>query len=262
MSKTIVMIHGMWSKASFWDNYKSYFEKRGYRCITPTLRFHDMDPGDEPDPALGTVSLQDYADDIEQEIKKLDEEPIIMGHSMGGIITQILGGRGLGKALIMLCPSAPAGVNALNYYSLKTFFGIMWKWGYWRKPFRLSFDKCHYSMFAVMPKEQRKKFYNELIYESGRALWEIGFWLLDRKHASRIDEKKVTVPVMVVAGSKDKMNPPSVMKKIAKKYKTVSTYKEFPNQSHWFILEPGWDSVADYLEGWLENVAIENFYAS
>ncbi len=58
----------------------------------------------------------------------------------------------------------------------------------------------------------------------------------------------------MAAGSKDKMNPPSVMKKIAKKYKAVSTYKEFPEQCHWLLLEPGWDSVAEYLEQWMVDV--------
>ena len=86
MSETILMIHGMMSGGWHWDNYKNFFRERGYNCIAPTLRFHDMKPGDMPDPKLGTTSLLDYVDDIEKEIKKeikkLNHMPILIGHSM------------------------------------------------------------------------------------------------------------------------------------------------------------------------------------
>ena len=84
MEKTIVMIHGMWGGGWCWDHYKPFLENKGYHCITPILRYHDRDPNDEPDPRLGTVSLTDYADDLEKQIRKLDVPVILMGHSMGG----------------------------------------------------------------------------------------------------------------------------------------------------------------------------------
>jgi len=84
MGETIVMIHGMWGGPWCWENYKRFFEEKGYRCITPTLRYHDVDPKDPPPPELGTTGLLDYAEDLEKEIRALDEPPIIMGHSMGG----------------------------------------------------------------------------------------------------------------------------------------------------------------------------------
>lgn len=102
MSETIFMIHGMWCGAWYWDNYKGFFEDKGYRCVTTTLRFHDVDPGETPHPRLGATSLLDYAEDLEEEIRQLGDKPIIMGHSMGGLLTQILGGRGLAKVLVLL----------------------------------------------------------------------------------------------------------------------------------------------------------------
>ena len=82
MAETIVMIHGMMVGAWCWEKYKVFFEERGYRCITPTLRFHNMALNESPDSRLGTVSLLDYVKDLQDEISKLDELPIIMGHSM------------------------------------------------------------------------------------------------------------------------------------------------------------------------------------
>jgi len=84
-----------------------------------------------------------------------------------------------------------------------------------------------------------------MVYESGRAAAEIGFWLFDRKMASSVDASKVTCPVLIVAGSEDRITPVSVIRKVQNKYKTVSTYKEFPNHAHWVIGEPGWENIAE-----------------
>lgn len=121
MTETIFMIHGMWGGAWYWDNYKSFFEAKGYRCVTTTLRFHDMDPKKIPNPQLGTTSLLDYAGDLEEEIQQLGVKLIVMGHSMGGLLAQILGSRGLAKALVLLTPAAPSGIMALKPSVIKSF---------------------------------------------------------------------------------------------------------------------------------------------
>jgi len=108
------MIHGMWCGGWCWENYKQFFQEKGYHCITPTLRFHDMDPDETPDPQLGTTSLLDYAEDLEKEINRLEILPILMGHSMGGLLAQILGSQGLAKALILLISASPRGIMAFN----------------------------------------------------------------------------------------------------------------------------------------------------
>ena len=127
MAETIVMIHGMWGGRWAWENYKRFFEQKGYRCVTPTLRFHDMDPNETPNPQLGTTSLLDYAEDLEKEIHNLDTMPILMGHSMGGLLAQILGSRGLAKALILLTPASPRGILALKASVIKSFWSTLTK---------------------------------------------------------------------------------------------------------------------------------------
>ncbi|MBU2621485.1 MAG: alpha/beta fold hydrolase [Proteobacteria bacterium] len=86
--------------------------------------------------------------------------------------------------------------------------------------------------------------------QSGRAAFEIGYWLLDSKNASKVDESKVTCPVLVVAGAQDHITPASVVRKVAGKYRGA-TYKEFTNHAHWIMAEPGWQKVAEYISGWL-----------
>jgi len=249
--KTIFMIHGMFCGPWVWDNYKTFFEKKGYRCVTTTLRFHDMDPNDAPNPQLGTTSLLDYAADLEKEIAKLDGKPIIMGHSMGGILAQILGSRGLAKSLVLLTPASPSGINALKYSVIKSFWSNLATWGFWEKPMHLSFDDAVYAMLHLMPPEQQQEVYSQFGYESGCAGYEIGFWLLDSKDASRVNESDVTCPVLVISGKEDRLTPASVVKKVAEKYESVSTYIEFENHAHWVVGEPDWENIAEHIDSWL-----------
>ena len=163
MAETIVMIHGMWEKPWVWDNYKKFFEKKGYRCIATTLRYHDIDPKDTPDPRLGTTSLLDYTADLEKEIRKLGDKPILMGHSMGGLLAQILGGRGLAKALVLLTPAAPTGVWPLTPSVIRSFWSVMTKWAFWRKPIRQKFEEAVYSMMHLLPAREQKATFDRFV---------------------------------------------------------------------------------------------------
>ncbi len=251
MSRTIFMIHGMWGGSWCWDNFKKYFEEMGYKCIVPILRYHNVSPLEKPDPRLGTVSLRDYADDLEKEIKNLSEEPIIMGHSMGGLLAQILASRGLGKMIVLLTPAPPAGINALKISVIRSFLSSFLKIGFWKRPMKQTFSEAVYSMMHLLPLEEQKKAYNKFVYESGRAACEIGFWFFDRHKSASVDESKIKCPMLVIAGKLDRITPASVVKKIAEKYKTVSTYKEFDNHTHWVIGEEKWEDVARYVSEWI-----------
>jgi non-heme chloroperoxidase len=255
MTETIVMIHGMWCSGWHWNNYKDFFKLRGYECVVPTLRYHSTDPEDQPHPKLGITSLLDYAEDLENLIRGLDQKPVLMGHSMGGLLAQILGSRGLAKALVLLTPPSPSVINALRFPVIKSFWRILTKWGFWKNSHRLSFDMAVYSMLNLLPAEEQKAVYEKCVYESGRAASEIGFWMFDSKAASKVDESKTTCPVLVISGAKDKITPPSVVRKVAKKYKD-STYKELKNHGHWVISEPGWEKIAEFISEWL-NFALD-----
>lgn len=255
MSGVIMMIHGMWGGGWYWENYRNYFEEKGYKCLRPTLRHHDMNPADSPAPELGVTSLLDYAEDLEKEIRSLDEKPILMGHSMGGLLAQILGARDLAQSLVLLTPASPSGITALTPSVIKSFWSILTKWNFWKKPMRQKFEESCYSMLNMLPPDEQKAAYDKFVYESGRAAFEIGFWLLDSRGASKVDASRVTCPVLVVAGSEDHITPASVNRKVAKKYESVSTYKEFSNHAHWVLSEPGWEEIAGYIYDWLNPAA-------
>ena len=250
MHETILMIHGMFGGSWCWDNYRKLFEDKGYHCITPTLRFHDVDPDAPPNPQLGTTSLLDYAGDIEKEIRKLDSLPFLMGHSMGGLIAQILGSRGLAKGLILLTPASPGGILALTPSVIRSFRSTLTKWGFWKKPVRQTYDEAVYSMLHLLPIDEQRR-----IYKSGKAVFEIGFWLFDSKRATIVDAAKVTCPVLLISGGRDRATPYSVNVKIANKYRAVSTCKVFPKNAHWVLGEPGWEKIAAYVSDWMDRVS-------
>ena len=247
MADTIVMIHGMWCTGEVWGNYRTVFEDKGYAVMTPTLRHHDATSGAAPDPALGTTSLLDYAADLEKDIRELDAPPVIMGHSMGGLLAQILCGRGLGKAGVFLTPAAPAGVMALTPSVVKTFARVLTTWGFWRKPTFPTFAEATYAVYNCLGGEEQRAEYAKLVHESGRAAAEIAFWLVDGRTAARVGA--LTCPALTVGAAHDRITPVSVVRKVACRY---GDYKEFPDNAHWVLGEPGWQDVASYCREWLE----------
>jgi pimeloyl-ACP methyl ester carboxylesterase len=253
MAETIFMIHGMFGGPWCWDNYRGVFEAEGYRCISTTLPYHDMDPRGEPDPRLGTISLLDYADALEQEIKQLDEKPILMGHSMGGLLAQMLGARGLAKAIVLISPASPSGILITEPSVIKSIWSIIRKWSYWKKPARQTYAEAVYSMLQQLPENERKETYDKFVYDSGRAIFELGSWYFDVTAASKVDESKLTCSMLVVAGSQDRLTPVSGIRRVVKKYKTVSTYKEFENHTHWIMAEPRWQEVVEFIADWLRS---------
>jgi pimeloyl-ACP methyl ester carboxylesterase len=254
VADTIFMIHGMWGGPWCWENYCRVFEAKGYHCVTATLPYHDMDPRVIPDPRLGTTSLIDYAELLERKVRELGVKPIVMGHSMGGLLAQILGARSLAKALVLLTPASPSGIIAVTPSVIRSFWSVQTAWGFWRKPMRQTFAEAVYSMLHLLPEKERKKTYDRFVYESGKVACEIGYWPFDSKHASKVDESKVACPMLVVAGTQDRITPVSVVRRVARKYRTVSTYKEFEDHAHWVMAEPGWQEVAEYVSSWLSDL--------
>ena len=247
----IVMLHGMFVGPWCWDSYRTYFETQGYRVLTPTLRYHDRPLSSPPHPGLMETGLRDYVADVEREIGLLDQKPIIIGHSMGGLIAQVLASRGLARAAILIAPAVPRGISPLSWTGLKSFWMNRQRFGHWREPLRPTFEGAAYSSLHLLSPAEQHRFFDKFTYESPRAAWEISFWYFDRNRATYVDEAKVTCPVLTIAGTLDRLTPPGIVRKIHNKYKTVSTYREFDGHSHFIIAEPGWEEAARFIGAWI-----------
>lgn len=251
MRADIVMIHGMWAGAWVWSDYLPVLEGRGYRCLTPTLRGHDVPPL-QPPASLGRTSLRDYAYDLQGEIEKLNQPPVLLAHSMGGMLAQMLGARGLARALVLLSPMPPQGFNVISIASLRMFRQTLKRWGFWRRPTRPTFRDAAAIMLEHLPEEEQRGTYERLVHESGRVACETGFWFLDPHKTKYVNATHITCPVLVVSGSEDMLHPPAMMRRLAGRYEPYATYLELPGHGHWLTGEPGAQEIAERIADWLD----------
>ena len=255
MSKTLVLIHGMWGGGWYWQSMKERFTAQGYSVHTPTLRHHQLsaeqiETGTQLPAELGTTSLLDYVDDIEALIQTLPEKPIVVGHSMGGLVAQKVAERGLAAGLILLAPAPPNDVPAITWGGIKSFLGLLKTWGFWRKPHRPDFASCAFSSFAKLPEDEQHRCYERMVYESGKLVVEVALPFLDGAKASAVDATKVTLPTLVIGAADDLLIPARVVANIAKKYPQAE-YQCLDDQTHWLMYEPGWEKCAGVMEDWL-----------
>jgi pimeloyl-ACP methyl ester carboxylesterase len=248
------MIHGMWGGAWHWEEWEKFFKAKGFRCLIPPLRHHNVDPKSKPPKGLGCMGLHDYAKDLEEEIKNTNEKPILIGHSMGGLLALMLSGRNLARAAVMITPAPPAGINALTPSVLKSFAGPMLKLKWLGFPHRLSFKASVYAMLHLLSKDEQKYIYERMVYESGRAAREIGFWWADWRMASKVNPDTVDIPLLIISASEDRITPAKVIKKVADKYAHVANYLPYSDHAHFIIRETGWEKLAEDIFQWISKL--------
>jgi pimeloyl-ACP methyl ester carboxylesterase len=248
----IVMIHGAFCGAWAFDDFRKPFEA-AYTVHAPTLRLHDH--GRTPPRELGKVSLLDYAADLEKLIAGLDETPILVGHSMGGLLAQMLAAKGLAKACVLLAPSAPWGTLPSTIFEIASAQTLLFSGG----DYRGSVIPPSYPIAAAhsldrLDEATRSAVYAKFVPESGQATFEIMNWSFDLRRAGQVRASDVTCPALCLVGSGDKINPPSTVSRIAARYHGRGRFEEIKGHSHWLIGEPGWEKLAARSMAWLETV--------
>ena len=242
---SVLFIHGMWGSPKLWENFVARFEATGYKTQCVTLRHHDKLITEPAPEGLGTTSLQDYVDDVVEVVNALDDKPILVGHSMGGLIAQMVAARTDIAAVIALTPAPPAGVLALKPSTIKVFRKILFSKKFWKNPTRLDWDAARYGLYHNLPEDEARAHYADMVWESGKATYEIAFWTLDRTKAAKLNRANIDCPVLMISGGKDRTVDASVVKASAKRYKGKAEYVDLPEHSHWLIGEQGWENVVD-----------------
>ncbi len=252
----LVLIHGMWSTPKVWDNFRPVFERAGFEVHAPALRYHDVEPhGPEPE-GIGTVSLLDYADDLQTLIEGLGKKPVIVGHSMGGLLALMLVSRGLARAGVLLTPAPGAGVFAMRPSTIKIFLRIVMTWGFWRKGTFPTFGEVRQGILNNVSEKEARELYGDMVWESGRATHEIANWFIDSRKASAIPYSGINTPLLIIAGARDRITPASVIGATAKRLSHTATFEILPDNAHWVLGEEGWEKIADRCVEWINQNAL------
>jgi pimeloyl-ACP methyl ester carboxylesterase len=252
MTKTIMLIHGAWLNAKSWEGFKARYEAKGYTVVTPNWPYDDREPADlraNPHPKLKDVGVQGIVEHLEAEIRKLPEQPILIGHSAGGVWTQILLDRGYGVAGVAIDPAPTTGVR-LGIHAIVSAFPVLGAWGSWKRVMHMS-RKFFANRFANgLPKDQVDHCYDRYIVPTaGKVYWDGILSSVGKINWDNPDR----APLLLIGGGRDLIADASMTKAIYDKQKRApsqTALKIFEDRSHFTCIEPGWEAVADFALDW------------
>lgn len=251
----IVMIHGAFCGPWAFDGFRKPFEAKGYAVHAPALRFHDQ--GGAVPRALGKTSLLDYAHDLEKLIAGLDETPILVGHSMGGLLAQMLAARQRARACVLLAPSPPWGVLPSTMFEIASAQALLMTGDYWSAPIAPSYAVAAAHALDRLAPARRHAVYARFVPESGLATFEVMHSAFDPRRAAHVRARDVACPILCLAGAQDKINPPSTVARIAARYRGRALFEEIAGHSHWLIGEKGCEKIAARAMTWLDSVLVD-----
>ncbi len=258
MSKTIVFIHGAWMTPLCWEKFVGFFEQKGFRCLAPAWPYKDKPVEtlrQSPPSELATLGVIEIVNHYEKIIRELDQPPVLIGHSFGGLFTQMLLDRGLGTAGVAIDSAPPKGVLPFRYPStVKSNLGVLATPGGWKKIVRMPLKNFQYAFVNTLPEaEQRAAYEKYVVPESGRIFFQAAFALFNTATAVNFNNSR-RAPLLFIAGSADNTVPAGLNRTNYHKYRNssaVTDFKEFPSRAHWIIAQDGWAEVAEYIAGWL-----------
>jgi pimeloyl-ACP methyl ester carboxylesterase len=253
---TIVLIHGMWMTPLSWEHWAARYRERGHEVLAPAWPGLDKAPEElrrDPSPLRG-LSIPDVIDHYDGIIRGLERPPIIIGHSFGGLFTQLLLDRGLGVAGVALGTGAPKGALRLPLSTLRAAWPALKNPAGKNKDAPLDHDQFHWCFTNSLSREASDAVYERYyIPGSARPFFQAGYANFNPKAVTRVDYKNpARPPLLLLTGEEDRICPPSVNRSNWKKQSqapAVTQHKEYPGRCH-FPGQDGWEEVADYALSW------------
>lgn len=249
MLRPIVFVHGAFCGGWAFDAFRAPFEAAGFETHTPFLPHHERSADLD---RLSQCGVREYAEAIAEYAGALGQPPILVGHSMGGLVVQLVAARIEAAALIMIGSSAPWGVAPTTFEEHGNSFGLMLLGDYWRRPVMPDFTVALRTTLDRLPREAARQTFTRFVPESGRAILETVQWWLDHGRGSVVQVDRIQAPVLAIAGGVDRVNPASTIRRIASRFPPgQARFQEFAGMSHWLIGEPEWPQVAAHALDWL-----------
>lgn len=261
----IVLIHGLWMTPLSWEKWAAHYRAKGYNVITPTwptMEGKSIDEIRKNPEILSGVGVEEVFEHLVHIVSALDNNPIIMGHSFGGLFTQLLLNRGFGSAGVAIHSAQTRGVLRLPPSVIKA------AWPALKNPFDingivdLSFEEFKYAFANGIPEDEALAGYNRYyIPAPKRPLIQVAFANFNPKAVNIVDYKNADrAPLLFIGGTSDHITPPSVNMENRRAYKTktITEYKEFSLRPHFTVAQSGWEEVADYALNWCEKNMVKD----
>lgn len=245
----VIMVHGAFCGGWAFEAFRAPFEAAGHTVLTPDLRGHGLR---QPSSAVVGLSMSDYAADIAALVRAQAEPPVLVGHSLGGLVAMMAAAKAPVAALVLLAPSPPWGVAGGTLEEAGSAMALYALGPYWAQAIEPDrFVAALYSLDRMEPAAARAVS-RKMGPESGRALFETLNWWLDPFMTTSVASAGRT-PVFCGAGERDLIHPPSTVRQTAAKL--GAEVRVFPGMSHWLVGEPGWEDVAAACLGWADGAA-------
>lgn len=253
---TIIMVHGVGGTAEAFSRLAPAFRDKGWTVETPTLRA-DKRTAENPPADLHRLRLKDYVDEIESLVRTVEKDtgqpPVLFGHSMGGLIVQKLAERGLGRAAVLLTPASPADARSGSSLAQAfTFANVLFSGKPETKSHKIWKTGFSWGVLNRVPQAKHAGIYAGTVYDSGGVYSDLAYPDRDPDRIAYIDESRIKIPVLVIGGGKDRATPIADVRKLAAKYKAIGgDFREYPENAHWIVDEPGTDRVIEDIAAWL-----------
>jgi pimeloyl-ACP methyl ester carboxylesterase len=257
----LMLIHGAWLSARSWENYADYFGKRGFAVTAPEWpRKHgDVEQLREEAEELKDLGLGEIVDHHEALIRELDQPPVLIGHSYGGLIVELLLERGLGRAGVALSPAPPKGILVLPFSTLKAAAPALAHPSKWHGVVTLTPEEFTYAFVNTFSPEKAAEAYERYaVPETGQIFYEAGFANFHLHPPTQVHFKnEERAPLLIVGAEKDHTVPASLSKAQYKRYERSSAttdYLEFEGRPHLHMAAEDWEEVTAAIDSWLDGV--------
>jgi pimeloyl-ACP methyl ester carboxylesterase len=258
--RDVVLIHGQFMTPLSWDRFEWRLRELGYSVQAPGWPGHEGEIEEvrkaAPE-ALAGLGLADIIGRYETYLRDLEEQPVLVGHSFGGLVVQVLLDRGLGAAGVAIDPAPPKGVHKITLAEFKSNFPVLGNLGNRHKVVGLTFEQYRYAFANTLSEEEARDIYEKYaVPDTGRTVFQAALADFISDAPSAVDyHNDARKPLLMITGSEDHIVPAAVTRSNFRKYRgssAVTDFKEFPGRSHLIYVEPGWEEVVDYIDSWLK----------
>jgi pimeloyl-ACP methyl ester carboxylesterase len=248
----VAFVHGLWLLPNSWDRWVTMFEEAGFTALTPGWPDdpETVEEAKENPEVFAHKSVGQIADYVDSIVSRLDKKPAVIGHSFGGLLTQIIAGRGLAAVSVAIDPAPFRGVLPLPISALRSASPVLKNPANRNKAVPLTYDQFRYSFANAVDEDEAKELFETYaVPGSGVPLFQAASANLNPWTEAKVDTKNPERgPVLIIDGAEDHTVPPAIAKASFKQQQHnegVTEYLEIPGRGHALVIDSGWRDVAD-----------------